>query len=585
MLKTLSTLWPYVRRYRKGFALGMGALLMKGLLGAALPVVLKNGVESLTAGFRLSLVLEFAGLLIGLSAIKGLFQYWMRVIIIGVSRDIEFDLRNDLFHHLVALSQDFYGRYRTGDIMARSTNDLNAVRMMLGPGIMYQTETSVMLILSVAVMLHTDVRLTLMALAPAPLVSIAVIVFGRRIHARFEHIQRMFSDISSRVQENLAGVRVVRAYAQEEAEVAEFARLNQEYVRENIGLARIQGLFMPLLQALIGLTFLLVLWAGGRQLLQGHISLGSFVMFNIYMGMLIWPMIAFGWVVNLMQRGTASLDRINQILHERPSIAIPIASPATVPARASEHSAEIRFRDVFMTFSQRRDALAGVDLTIAAGETVAVVGHTGSGKTTLVNLVPRLFDPTSGTVEVGGVDVRRYDPEELRHQIGFIPQETFLFSATLAENIAWGVADASPEQICRAAEVAGLASDIESFPKGLDTMIGERGLTLSGGQKQRAAIARAILRKPRILILDDALSSVDTLTEEKILNELANVMRERTTILISHRVSTVRNAGRIIVLDHGSVVEVGTHEELQRRGGYYAELYQKQLLEEELEAI
>lgn len=581
MLKTLSTLWPYVRRYRKGLALGIGALLMKDALLAALPLVIKNGIDSLMSGFRLSLVLQFAGLLIGLSALKGLFQYWMRVIIIGISRDIEFDLRNDLFHHLVALSQDFYGRYRTGDIMARSTNDLNAVRMMLGPGIMYWTETSVTLILSVAVMMHTDVHLTLMALAPAPLVSVAVIVFGRRIHARFEHIQKMFSDISSRVQENLAGVRVVRAYAQEEAEVAEFERLNLDYVRENIGLARIQGLFMPLLQALIGFTFLLVLWTGGRQLLQGRISMGSFVMFNTYMGMLIWPMIAFGWVVNLMQRGTASLDRINQILAERPSI----ASPAGAPARASEHSAEIRFRDVFMTFSQRRDALVGVDLTIAAGETVAVVGHTGSGKTTLVNLIPRLFDPTSGTVEVGGVDVRRYDPEELRRQIGFIPQETFLFSATLAENIAWGVADASPDEIRRAAEVAGLASDIESFPKGLDTMIGERGLTLSGGQKQRAAIARAILRKPRILILDDALSSVDTLTEEKILNELANVMRERTTILISHRVSTVRNANRIIVLDHGSVVEVGTHEELQRRGGYYAELYQKQLLEEELEAI
>jgi ATP-binding cassette subfamily B multidrug efflux pump len=595
MLKSLFTLRKYVVRYRMGLALGIGALLLKDVLAVALPLVIKHGVDSLTPGFQLRIVLQLAALLIGLSLIKGLFQYWMRVIIIGISRDIEFDLRNDLFRRLVELSQDFYGRYRTGDIMARSTNDLNAVRMMLGPGIMYLGDTAVTLVLSVAVMSHSDLRLTLMSLIPAPFVSVAVVLFGRRIHARFERIQRMFSDISSKVQENLAGVRVVRAYAQEKAEVDQFAILNREYIRENIGLARIQGLFMPLLQALIGFTFLLVLWAGGRQLLQGRITLGDFVMFNTYMGMLIWPMIAFGWVVNLMQRGTASLDRINEMLHERSSI----APPAGEAAKAAAQSAEIRFRGVGMGFASRHtaasktpreatsriDALSDINLTIHSGETVAIVGQTGSGKTTLVNLIPRLFDPTSGSVEVGGVDVRKYDPQDLRREIGFVPQETFLFSATLAENIAWGVPNATPEQILRAAEMAGLATDIETFPNGLSTIIGERGLTLSGGQKQRTAIARAVLRNPRILVLDDALSSVDTVTEEKILNELASIMRGRTTILISHRVSTVQNADRIVVLSGGVVVEIGTHEELQRLGGYYAELYQKQMLEEELEAI
>ncbi len=580
MLKSLSTVWPYLRSYRKGLGLGIASLIMKDLLAVALPVVIKQGVDSLKAGFQIRIVLELAALLIGLALLKGFFQYWMRVIIIGISRDIEFDLRNDLFRHLVKLSQDFYARYRTGDIMARSTNDLNAVRMMLGPGIMYWTETSITLLLSMAVMLHTDARLTLMALLPAPFVSLAVVFFGRRIHKRFEHIQKMFSEISSRVQENLAGVRVVRAYAQEKAEVAQFERLNIEYVRENVGLARMQGLFMPLLQAFIGFTFLLVMWSGGRQLLAGRITLGSFVMFNTYMGMLIWPMIAFGWVVNLMQRGTASLNRINEILHEKPAIARPVGQAPM----ASKYAADVSFRDVTVAFSGRA-ALSDLNLAIRAGETVAIVGHTGSGKTTLVNLIPRLFDPTAGTVQVGGVDVRQYDPEELRREIGFVPQETFLFSATLAENIAWGVEEAAREQVAWAAEVAGLASDIESFPMGLDTVVGERGLTLSGGQKQRTAIARAILRNPRILILDDALSSVDTVTEEKILNELAGVMRGRTTILISHRVSTVKNADRIVVLSHGRVVEMGTHFELQQRGGYYAELHQKQLLEEELEAI
>jgi len=581
VLKSLSTVWTYLRRYRKGLALGIGSLVMKALLASMLPLVMRRGVDSLSAAFQIGSVLRFAALLVAVALLKGVFQYWMRVIIIGISRDIEFDLRNDLFRHLVELSQDFYARFRTGDIMARSTNDLNAVRMMLGPGIMYWAETSLTFILSVAVMAHTNVRLTLMALLPAPFVSLAVIFFGQRIHKRFQHIQSMFSDISSRVQENLAGVRVVRAYAQEKAEVAQFEQLNIGYVRENVGLARLQGFFTSLLQAFIGFTFVLVMWSGGRQLLAHRITIGSFVMFNTYMGMLIWPMIAFGWVVNLMQRGTASLNRINEILHQQPTIARPAAG---VVERADESASDIRFADVSVRFAGC-EALTHLNLAIGSGETVAIVGHTGSGKTTLVNLIPRLFDPTEGCVQVGSVDVRHFDPQELRREIGFVPQETFLFSASLAENIAWGRPEATREEIAWAAEVAGLATDIEAFPKGLDTVVGERGLTLSGGQKQRTAIARAILRNPRILILDDALASVDTVTEEKILNQLAGLMRGRTTILISHRVSTVKNAHRIVVLSKGRVVEIGTHSELQARGGYYADLHQKQLLEEELEAI
>jgi len=577
---TLRTLRPYLWKYRSGMAIGMGALVLKDIFGAAMPLVIRSGVDSFTSGLRLATVLKFAALLALLSALKGVFMYWMRVVLIGISRDIEYDLRNDLFANLVRLSSDFYSKYQTGDIMARATNDLNAVRMMLGPGIMYWCETMFTLVLAVGVMLTVDWRLTLMALSPAPLVSLVVIFFGQRIHERFEAIQRMFSDISSRVQENLAGVRVVRAFVQERAELRKFEELNQAYIAQNIRLARLSGTFMPLLQMLIGLTFLMVLWVGGYQMLSGRITLGSFVMFNTYMGMLIWPMIAMGWVVNLMQRGTASLKRINELLAAKPGITPPPeAVPIPRPLRG-----EIEFRDVELRYPATA-ALRDLNLTIVAGSTVAIVGHTGSGKSTLVNLIPRIMDPNAGAVRVDGIDVREFDPEELRTQIGFVPQETFLFSATIGENIAFGAPGASREEIRRAAEIAGLAPDIESFPKGFDTVVGERGLTLSGGQKQRTAIARAILRDPRILILDDALSSVDTITEERILNELSAVMHGRTTILISHRVSTVKNADMIFVIEHGTVAEQGSHRELLEAGGYYADLYQKQLLEEELQAI
>ena len=578
MWESLGTLRKYLWRYRWGMALGLFCLVLKDVLYAAQPLMIRGAIDALQG--RLSrLFVRYALYLVALSLAKGIFQYWMRVIIIGISRDIEYDLRNDLFAHLAGLSPDYYQRTRTGDIMARATNDLNAVRMMLGPGIMYWTETSLTFILAIGIMLHADWHLALFSILPAPAVSISVIYFGRRIHERFERIQAMFSDISSRVQENLSGIRMVRAFAQERAELRRFADLNRQYIAQNLRLVRIQGFFQPLLEALIGVTFLVVLWVGGRQVLLGRISIGSFVMFNTYMGMLVWPMIALGWVINLMQRGSASLDRINQILHETPSIRAP---QDIVPLRGMRGALE--FRGVSMEYASGL-SLDSIDLRISDGATIAVVGPTGSGKTTLVSLIPRLMDPTSGAVLIDGIDLRKLDPAELRRQIGFVPQETFLFSATIGENIAFGVEEASEEQIRRAAELAGLSTDIAGFPEGYQTIVGERGITLSGGQKQRTAIARAILRDPRVLILDDALSSVDTLTEERILNHLAGMMRGRTVILISHRVSTVRQADRIVVLDRGRIVEQGTHAELLGLSGYYASLSQKQMLEEELEAI
>ncbi len=578
MRSSISFLLPYLLRHRRALVLGMGSLAIKDILGAALPLVIRQGVDQMTSAFRVETVLWLAAALVALSILKGIFQYWMRVTLIGLSRDIEYELRNELFAKLTTLDANYYGKNRTGDILARSTNDLNAVRMMLGPAVMYWFETSLTLLLAIGVMLYVDARLAWLALLPAPLVSFSVIFFGSRIHDRFEAIQKMFSDISSRVQENLAGVRVVRTYAQEDAEIAHFEVLNREYIAQNVRLARLSGFFMPLLSALTGMGFLIVLWAGGYRVLQGTLTLGSFVLFNTYMGMLIWPMIAMGWVVNLMQRGTASLHRIREILDVRPGI---VAGSKTLPLPVR---GEIEFRGVSLQFGERW-ALRGVDLKIDSGATVAIVGSTGSGKTTLVNLVGRLLDPTAGEVMIDGLDLRALDPEAIRQEIGFVPQETYLFSATLGENIAFGVENATAEAIREAAEIAGLGPDLASFPNGLDTVVGERGLTLSGGQKQRTAIARAVLRNPRVLILDDALSSVDTLTEERILRALTAVMRGRTTILISHRVSTVRHASRIFVIEGGAVAEQGTHEELVASGGYYADLYQKQLLEEELEAI
>ena len=568
---------PYLRRHRGQFVIGIGALILKDAAGVGLPLLIREAIDSLTSGKPLRAVFYVAGMMVGLSLVKGFFQYWMRVILIGASRDIEFEIRNDLFRKLISLSPDYFAQNRTGDIMARATNDLNAVRMMLGPGVMYWTETSLTFAMTIGVMLFVDWKLALLSVMPAPLVSFAVIYFGRRIHARFEAIQALFSTISSRVQENLSGVRMVRAFAQEEAEVRKFEVLNRDYIRQNLKLVQVQGVFQPMLEALIGLTFLIVLWSGGREVLRGNLSVGSFVMFNTYMSTLVWPMIALGWVVNLMQRGRASLSRIRSILNEVPLILKPARESGFTVACGG-----IEFRDVTVQFPSGT-ALRHLSLQIPAGRVLGVVGRTGAGKSTLVNLIPRLLDPDSGVVLVDGHDLRDFDPETLRRSIGYVPQETFLFSATIAENIAFGVDNATRAEVERAAELAGLAQDIDQFPNGYDTVVGERGVTLSGGQKQRTAIARALIRDPKILILDDALASVDTMTEDRILTGLAAVMAGRTVVLISHRVSTVRRADYVIVLAHGTIAEEGTPAELSRKDGYFAELIQKQQLEEELQ--
>jgi len=504
--------------------------------------------------------------------------------VIGISREIEFDLRNDLFRHLESLSYSYYQRTRTGDIMARATNDLNAVRMLLGPAIMYSANTIVFTAGALAFMLSISPKLTLYAFLPLPVVSITVQYFGKQIHERFEKIQAMFSEISARAQENFSGARVIRAYVQEEPEIAAFETSNREYINRSLKLVRLMGMLWPTLETMLGFAIVLVLWLGGREVLYGRMTVGGFVAFNTYMVQLTWPVIALGWVINIFQRGTASMGRINEILVERPEIEDGSETKAAGESARPTLRGEIEFRGLNFDYNGV-PVLHDINLRIPEGSSLAIVGPTGSGKTTLVSLIPRIYDAAPGSVWIDGKPVRDFALEPLRRQIGFVPQETFLFSETVRENIAFGKEDATDEQVRAAADAANIAQDIEEFPDKYQTLVGERGITLSGGQKQRTAIARALIRNPRILILDDALSSVDTHTEDKILNHLREVMQGRTTIFISHRVSTVRNADMIAVLHAGRIVELGTHDQLLARNGYYSDLYNKQLLEEELAEV
>jgi len=582
--KSLRPLYPYLKKYRRGFMVGTVCVLLLNGIAVQAPQVIKFALDYLEKGGRSTQKLAFYALLMVVIALsKGIFQFLTRWIVIGISRDIEFDLRNDLFHHLEQLSFPYYQRTRTGDIMARATNDLNAVRMLLGPAIMYSANTLVFTIGALIYMFRISPKLTLYTFAPLPVASIVIQYFGHQIHERFEKIQAMFSDISARAQENFSAARVIRAYAQENAEVRQFETANTEYINRSLPLARLMGLLWPTLELTLGLAVVLVLWLGGREVLLNRITVGDFAAFLTYMIQLTWPVIALGWVINIFQRGTASLKRINEIMVERPEIT---DSPAVIASGAPEPELRgtIEFRGLNFGYNGTK-VLHDINLTIPEGSSLAIVGPTGSGKTTLVNLIPRVYDAAPGAVLVDGHPIRDFPIDFLRRNIGFVPQETFLFSDSVRENIAFGVEHATDEAVRAAAEAANIAADIEGFPDKYSTMVGERGLTLSGGQKQRTAIARAIIRNPRILILDDALSSVDTQTEDKILNHLREIMRGRTTIFISHRVSTVRNADRIAVLHGGLIVEMGTHDELIARDGYYTDLYNKQLLEEELAEV
>jgi len=586
--KSLRPLIPYFSKYRRSYLLGTVCVFLTNGIWILFPQVIRRAVDDLNLGVTRHKLVTYALILLAVAAGKGIFQFLTRWVVIGVSREIEFDLRNDLFRHLEGLSYSYYQRTRTGDIMARATNDLNAVRMLLGPAIMYSANTIVFTAGALAFMLSISPKLTLYAFLPLPIVSITIQHFGHKIHERFERIQAMFSDISARAQENFSGVRVVRAYVQEEAEIAAFETANQEYIKRSLKLVRLMGMLWPTLETMLGLAIVLVLWLGGREVISGRITVGEFVAFNTYMVQLTWPIIALGWVINIFQRGTASMRRINEVLVEKPEIRdseeVEVKSSTSETLVATQIRGEIEFRHLNFSYNST-PVLRDINLRIPDGSSLAIVGPTGSGKTTLVSLIPRIYDAEPGSVLIDGIPIREYPLATLRRNLGFVPQETFLFSETVRENIAFGKEDSTDEDVRSAARAASIAEDIEGFPEQYKTLVGERGITLSGGQKQRTAIARAIIRNPRILILDDALSSVDTHTEDKILNHLREIMRGRTTIFISHRVSTVRNADRIAVLHAGRIVELGTHDELVAKDGYYTDLYNKQLLEEELAEV
>jgi len=586
-MKPLLRLKPYLWKYRKTLFLGLLTVIGSNSFGVFQPLFLGHAVDKIKTGIEshqidTSGLLTYAGLIVGFTLVAGIFTFLTRQTIIVVSRHIEYDLRNDFLKHIQKLSYSYFQNTPTGDLMAHATNDIGAVRNSLGPGIMYPTDTLMTFTMVLAMMLYKDWHLSLLVLIPLPFVSFAVYRLGKIVHHKFEERQAQYSLLTTRAQENLSGIRVVKSYVREAHEIELFRGLSWDYLKKNLVLARIQSIMWPLMFMLIGLSLVVTLYFGGMQVIDGTITIGTLTAFFAYLVMLIWPMIAFGWVVNILQQGAASMARLVKIFDTIPEIRDTDETDFSIQTIQGD----IEFRDVcFAHKGSETPTLKNIQLRIEKGMTVAVVGYTGSGKSTLVNLIPRLYDITEGELLIDGVNIKKIPLEVLRSHIGFVPQETFLFSERIIDNIAYGVDDGTLEHASAAAEVSQIAKEIEDFPHQYETMVGERGITLSGGQKQRTSIARAVIRNPRILILDDALSSVDTYTEEEILKRLRHVMKDRTSIIISHRISTVKDADLIVVLDGGRIVEEGTHQELVAIGGIYADLHYKQLLEEELEKL
>lgn len=586
-MRSLLRLKLYLLRYKKTLLLGFLTVLGSNAFTVVQPMFLGKAVDELKRGieshtFVAADLLTWAGLIVGFSLVAGVFTFLTRQTIIVISRHIEFDLRNDLLAHLQRLSYSYFQNTPTGDLMAHATNDISAVRNVVGPGIMYPSDTVMTLSFVLVMMMMTDWQLTLLTLIPMPLVSLAVYRLGKLINKKFTERQEQFSALTTRAQETLSGVRVVRAYVREAYEEERFRTLSWVYLKKNLVLAQVQSIMWPLMFVLIGFSLVITIYFGGLKVIDGRMSIGTLTAFTAYFGMLIWPMIAFGWVTNLLQQGAASMGRLNAILDTEPEI----KDTGTTDRSITEVQGAIEFRNVsFSHKNTSQPTLKNINLKIESGMTVAVVGYTGTGKSTLVNLIPRLYDITEGDLLIDGSSIRNIPLEVLRSSIGFVPQETFLFSETIAENIRYGVDSTSEEDLKTSSEISQISQDVLEFPKQYETTIGERGITLSGGQKQRTSIARAIMREPKILILDDALSAVDTYTEENILHRLREYMKGRTSIIISHRISTVKDADLIIVLQNGEIVERGTHDELVAFSGIYADLHQKQLLEEQLEAM